>query len=215
MDHPLAVIIAAAADGRFPAADGGWQRMSPWRPGVEGVVSFTGHAVLAVDRATTDEELGALGIDGFGGAHDPRVITALAGAGAWIDSLDALLVRRGAGGAPRLVPRPDLAIHPRADFAARIRDDLRVFGHADHDRSAVVILGRGVAGLCEISVEIEPEHRGGDGAALIQDAMSLVPAGQLVLAAVAPGNAASLRAALSAGFSPIGSMQLFSRSRSG
>jgi hypothetical protein len=38
-----------------------------------------------------------------------------------------------------------------------------------------------------------------------------VPAGELVLSAVAPGNAASLRALLSAGFVPLGSSQLFRR----
>jgi len=48
-------------------------------------------------------------------------------------------------------------------------------------------------------------------AALVSDALSALPAGQLVVAAVAPGNAASLRAALAAGFRPLGSMQLFRR----
>ena len=38
-----------------------------------------------------------------------------------------------------------------------------------------------------------------------------LPAGQLVLAAVAPGNAASVRALLAAGFAPLGSLQLFRR----
>jgi RimJ/RimL family protein N-acetyltransferase len=38
-----------------------------------------------------------------------------------------------------------------------------------------------------------------------------VAAGDPVVAAVAPGNAASLRALLSAGFVPLGSLQLFRR----
>jgi hypothetical protein len=42
-------------------------------------------------------------------------------------------------------------------------------------------------------------------------ALTAIPAGQLVLAAVAPGNAASVRALLSAGFIPLGSVQLFRR----
>jgi hypothetical protein len=45
----------------------------------------------------------------------------------------------------------------------------------------------------------------------VRDALSAVPAGQLVLAAVAPGNAASVRALLSAGFVPLASVQLFRR----
>lgn len=53
----------------------------------------------------------------------------------------------------------------------------------------------------------------GGGAALIRAALRSVPFGHMVVAAVAPGNAASLRAAMTAGFSPIGSMQLFRRTR--
>jgi len=208
--HPLAALITAAADRRFPVADGGWRRVPPWRPELEAVVSFTGHAVMVLGDDMPEGRLDASTIDGFGGAHDPRVITALAGPDAWIDSLDALLVRRGAGGTPRLVPRPDLAHHPRAQFAARIRDDIGIFGYPEGRRSALAVIGRGVAGLPEISFEIETDRRGG-GTALVQDALGLVPSEQLVVAAVAPGNAASLRALLTAGFVPVGSMQLFRR----
>lgn len=218
--HPLAVLIADAAAGRFPAVDGGWRRVPPWRPGLEAIIAFTGHAVLALAPDITDERLVELGVNGLGGAHDPRVIVALAGPDAWIDSQDVLLTGRGSGAAPagaglRLVERPDLAAHHRALFAARIRDRPRVLGYPDRRRSAVVVFSRGLAGLTEIGFELEPERRGsGGGPALIRDALSSLPAGQLVVAAVAPGNAASLRAAMTAGFSPIGSMQLFRRARS-
>ena len=37
-EHPLAALIAAAAAGRYPVADGSWQRAPPWRPGLEAVV---------------------------------------------------------------------------------------------------------------------------------------------------------------------------------
>jgi hypothetical protein len=46
---------------------------------------------------------------------------------------------------------------------------------------------------------------------LVRDALSAIPAGELVLAAVAPGSAASVRVLLSAGFIPLGSLQLFRR----
>ncbi|KRC63657.1 hypothetical protein ASE12_02075 [Aeromicrobium sp. Root236] len=214
MKHPLADVIHDAANGRFPPVDGGWHRVEPWKQGVEAVVAFTGHAVFAVDAATTDESLAGLGADGFGGAHDPRLITELAGPRGWIDSLDALLVGRGLGAetaSSRLVPRPDLATHSRVHFAATNRDDVRVFGFEDPDQSTVVVLARGVAGLPEISFELDPEDRGGAGAALVHDGLKLVPEGELVCAAAAPGNAASLRALLSAGFVPLGSLQLFRR----
>lgn len=212
--HPLAELIASAANGQFVPVDGGWQRVPPWRPHLEAIVAFTGHAVLALAPHTSDDLLVTLGVDGFGGAHDPRLIAALAGTDGWIDSLDVLLAGRGTGSpsaTPRLVHRPDLAEHPRTKFAAGVRDNLKILGYQDRDRSALAILSRGLAGLRELSFELEPEHRGGGGAALVKDAMSTVPSHQLVVTAVAPGNAASLRALLSAGFTPLGSVQLFRR----
>ena len=212
--HPLAEIIRAAAAGRFPPVDGAWQRVPPWREGLEAVLSFTGHAVLAVSAQVKDAKIDALGADGFGGAHDPRLISALAGPGAWIDSLDALLVGRGTGassGDSRLVPRPDLAEHPRALFASGVRDDVEVLGYPDPDRTSLATISRGVGGLHELSFEVQIDRRGGAGPALVQDALRSLPVDTLVVAAVAPGNAASLRTLLTAGFAPIGSMQLFRR----
>jgi hypothetical protein len=126
-----------------------------------------------------------------------------------------LMAARGTGRAgvpPRLADRPDLATHPRAQFAAGIRDRLRPMGYPDRRRSALASIGRGIAGLTELSFELEPaRRREGRGAELISDALTAVPAGQLAVAAVAPGNAASVRALLSAGFVPLGSVQLFRR----
>jgi hypothetical protein len=214
-EHPLAGLITAAAAGRFPDPDGGWRRVPPWWPGLEAVISFTGHAVFAVAPDIPDHRLASLGADGFGGAHDPRLIAALAGPEGWIDCLDMLMAGRGAArpsARPPLVDRPDLASHPRAEFAARIRSHPRVLGYPDPDRSALAIISQGIAGLTELSFELEPRQRGrGGGSRLAADALSLVPAGQLAVAAVAPGNAASVRALLAAGFLPLGSVQLFRR----
>lgn len=213
--HPLAGLIAAAAAGRFPGPDGGWHRVPPWRPGLEAVVSFTGHAVFAVAPDIPDHRLAALGADGFGGAHDPRLIAAVAGPEAWIDCLDMLMASRGTGHPgvpPPLIDRPDLATRPRAEFAARVRSHPRVLGYPDPDRSALAVISQGIAGLTELSFELEPGRRGrGDGSRLAADALGVVPAGELAVAAVAPGNAASVRALLSAGFVPLGSLQLFRR----
>jgi len=213
--QPLAELITAAADGRFPEADGGWRRVPLWRPGLEAIIAFTGHAVLAVAPDIPDQRLISLGVDGFGGAHDPRLITVLAGPDGWIDSLDMLMAGRGTGHAsepPRLVGRPDLATHPRAAFAATIRDQVRPMGYPDRSRSALALISRGIAGLTELSFELEPQRRGqGGGAELVRGALTAIPAGQLVVAAVAPGNAASVRALLAAGFVPLGSSQLFRR----
>lgn len=215
MSHPLADLIRAAAAGRFPAPDGTWRRVPPWRDGVEAVVAFTGHAVLVVSDRVCDSEISGLGVDGYGGAHHPAVIAALA-RGGWIDSLDGLLVgagtgaweARGTGGT--LVSRPDLATHPRVGFATRLRDDVRVLGRTDPADASVVVLARGIAGLTELSFELDPNRRGaGGGTALVRAGLAAVPAGETVVAACAPGNAASMRALLRAGLTPVGSIQLY------
>jgi GNAT superfamily N-acetyltransferase len=210
-------MIIAAAAGRFPAVDGGWHRVPPWRPGLEAVFAFTGHAVLALADERSESTLGNFAVDGFGGAHDPRLVSALAGADGWIDSLDLVLAGRGTGrnmepDLAGLVPRPDLASHPRARYAATIRSAPRAFGYSDLACSTVVILSEGVAGLGELSFELDPSQRGtGQGTALVRDALRLIPDGELVVASVAPGNAASLRCLLATGFTPLGSIQLFRR----
>jgi hypothetical protein len=70
--------------------------------------------------------LTSLGADGVGGAHDPRLIAAPAGADGWIDSLDMLLAAGGAGRpgvAPVLVDRLDLAGRPpEGGIRGRLRD---------------------------------------------------------------------------------------------
>jgi hypothetical protein len=86
--------------------------------------------------------------------------------------------------------------------ALAIRTGVRVFG----DERGVVTLASGLAGRLEVSIEAVPGGQGrGAGRALLVDALSLVPAGEPVFAAVSPGNARSLRAFLAVGFTPIGS----------
>jgi len=209
--HPLAEIIQDADAGRFPAADGGWSRVPTWRDGVEAIVCFTGHAVFALDSRVSHERIAELGADGFGGAAHPRLLCGLAGPDGWVGSQDALLAGHGtgAGGEAALVPRPDLSSHPRAQYAASVRDDPRTYGYPDPGRSAVAIISSGLAGLTELSFELEPDRRGGGQAtALIRAALATLPAGELVVAAATPGNAASVRALLAAGFTPLGSVQL-------
>ena len=212
--HLLARLITDALDGRYPQPDGGWHRVPPWRDGVEAVLAFTAHAVLAVAPDMSDERLAALGVDGYGGANHPRVLLELAGPDGWIDSLDALVVRRSVGGLTALVERPDLRDHPRVGFATAIRDDVRVFGRPDRRSSTLATVSRGIGGLCEISVELDADERGrGAGAELVEQVVAIMPAGEVVIAAIAPGNAASLRAFLRAGFSLAGSVQLLRPSR--
>jgi GNAT superfamily N-acetyltransferase len=197
VSHPLLQLQLDAADGRFPPVDGRVE-VVPACGRNTAVVAFTGHAVVATDRSPVAEVIERAG-DGFGAALAPDFLRWLAGPTGWIDSIDAVLVARGLGGGS-LTPRHDLDDHPRVGFARQLRDDVRVFG----DERGLFTLGLGLAGRLEVSVEVAPEARGrGLGRSLLADARSLVPAGVPVFAAVAPGNAASFRAFLAAGFQPL------------
>jgi GNAT superfamily N-acetyltransferase len=85
---------------------------------------------------------------------------------------------------------------------------VRAFAH--RDGAAVVVLGRGLAGRAEVAVEVDPAARGrGAGRRALLEARRLLGPGEALFAQTAPGNAASLRGLLGAGFVPIGSEALF------
>ena len=210
----LADVLRDAARGVYPPADGGWDRAALWLRGVEAIVAMTGHAFLAVSQDLADVELDAHGVDGYGGAHHPRVAELVRGSG-WADTLDVLLVRPGdaprpAGVGPDLVPRDDLAGHPRVAVAQQVRSGIRVLGMPSRRSRSVVTFANGLGGLPEIGLQAEGPGSGRDllDAALRWVHDELGEGGPLV-AAVAPGNARSLRLFLGAGFVPVGSVQLF------
>ncbi|WP_265446412.1 N-acetyltransferase [Flexivirga meconopsidis] len=207
--HPVGRMIRDAFAGRPPSADGSWERQCPWRPGIFGIIAFTGHAVLCVPDDWTDASLRALRPDGYGGAADPRVIVALAGTDGFIDSLDTIFAAPGVGGDARLEPRSDLAGHPRAKRAADLRDGVQVFGLPGRD-SAVVTVARGIGGLPELSFELDETARGrGLGNEMLWAARTLAGPDDVLIASVSPGNVASTRAVLAAGFLPVAGVQLF------
>lgn len=198
--HALLRFFLEAAEGRFPASDGGLTVVPRPTSTQQAVVAFTGHAVIAAD---VDEAAARrLGADGLGGALHPRVLAWLAGDHATIGVIDVTLVGRGRGGSPALAVRDDLDDHHRVRFARALRGDVRVLG----DERGLVTLGQGLAGRLELGVEASVDlHGTGAGRALISDALTGIPDGEPVFAAVAPGNARSLRAFLAVGFVPIGS----------
>jgi GNAT superfamily N-acetyltransferase len=206
----VADLLVSAWRGPRPSVDGAWARVAPWRDGVHAVVAVTGRAMVSGPDDVTDAELAALGVDGWGHAHDPRVMTRLAGERGWVDVLDAVLLAEGAGAPePWLVDRPDLRAHPRVQHALPIRGDVRVFG-LEGDDETVLTLATGIGGLPELSFQVAPARRGtGLGTALARAARGLVPAGEPVAACVSPANVPSLRALLRAGFDPVGSVQVY------
>jgi hypothetical protein len=199
--HELHRVLLDAADGRFPPVDGGVDVAAPMAGDHHAVVEFTGHSFVLTDRDGAD--VLARGADGFGGASHPDLLRWLAGPDGWIGSHDAVLAARGIGGG-RLTVRDDLDDHPRVVRSRDHRRDVAVYG----DETGLVTIGRGLVDRLEVSVEVFDGARAGAGRRLIAEALELVPAGEIVFAQVAPGNAASLRAFLSCGFAPIGAETL-------
>lgn len=137
----------------------------------------------------------------------PPFLSALAARlGRRVNSVDMLSVARPLPG--RAVPglRPvGAGEHPRLRRALRYRDDVRAWS-VD---GGLVVIGRGLAGRWEAAIEVEPAARGrGLGRALARAARALVPSEAPVWAQIAPGNAASVRAFLAAGFRPVGAEAL-------
>jgi hypothetical protein len=197
MAHPLLAFLTDAAEGRFPAVDGGVTVLPPLAGGWECSVAFTGHAVVATARPTG--EVMAQRPDGFGASMAPDFLRWLAGPRGFVGVIDVMLVTRGTG-RPKLPVRTDLDDHPRVQYARQYRSNVVVHG----DQRGLVTIGNGLGGRRELSVEAAEPNRG-HGTALIAEAIGLVPEGELLFAAVSPGNARSLRAFLGLGFTPIGS----------
>jgi GNAT superfamily N-acetyltransferase len=213
MTHPLLRILLDAARGRPPLPDGAVEVLPPLPGPVDAaVVAFTAHSYLVAD---VDPELARSRLrDGDpGAATRPAFLTWLAGQlGAHAGQLDAVLVAPGLDGTPllELEPRTDLERHHRVARASRYRRDLRVF--ASPGDGGLLVVGRGLAGRWEAAFEVDPERRGhGLGRALALAARHLVPDGEPLFVQVSPGNAASLRAVLAAGYRPLGSEVLFPR----
>ncbi|WP_189920216.1 GNAT family N-acetyltransferase [Kitasatospora xanthocidica] len=205
----LAEILADAADGVFPPADGSVTVVAQPSAREAGVVAFAAHAVVFTDEdpAWVRDTLAADPGDPLSAPLCPPFLTAFAArTGRTVNNIDLLSV------ADRLPGEPPLALaearhreHPRVVRALRYREDVRVFT-AD---GGVLVLGRGVAGRWECAVEVDPHAQGrGLGRALATAARHLLPAGTAVWAQQAPGNAPSVRAFQAAGYRPVGAEAL-------
>ena len=212
--HPLATVLAAAAAGRFPAADGATDLTAPDAAGTRAAVAFSGHAyVLAdVDPAELSARLAAAdgAGGGFGGVHHPTVLSLLADAGGRVAHGHGGRRPRGAAAvattrwrrrrscavttSPTIHGSP--APSPTGASVAVLADDV-----------GLASIGRGLVDRCEVSVELfDPESAPpGAGRRLLAGALRALPADEPVWAQVAAGNARSLRAFLAAGFVPVAS----------
>lgn len=208
----LRAVLERAAAGTAPLDEGRVAVAPPERGPVDAVLGFTGAHVVAapVPSAEVDE---ALDTGDLGAPLKAPFLVWLArriGAVA-IGSLDVVLAAPSAPSAPpaALVARDDLHSHPRVARALRYRTDVRVL--TDSEQRGVVVLGRGLAGRLEVAFEVDAAHRGrGVGRSLAAGAAAM-SRDEPLFAQTAPGNAASLRVLLAAGFAPIGSEVLLLR----
>jgi GNAT superfamily N-acetyltransferase len=202
----LANLLSDVAVGRFPPPDGSVTIMPQPSRRDAGVIAFTAHSVVFVDLDPAWVR-GQLPPGDLSGPLLPPFLQALSSAtGRRVNSTDLLCVAAAQPGSPEIMLTPAMpAGHPRVVRALRHRDGVRVW----ETPGAIVSIGRGVAGRCEVAVEVEPGYRGkGLGRELAAAARHLVPEGTSLWAQIAPGNAASVRAFLAAGFRPVGAEAL-------
>ncbi|HXW44273.1 MAG TPA: GNAT family N-acetyltransferase [Streptosporangiaceae bacterium] len=209
----LAEILDAAAAGRFPPADGAVTILPQPSARDAGVIAFTAHSVLFTDAepAWVSARLPAADLSA---ALSPRFLHALAEhTGRVAHSTDVLTCAWPLPGPPSVALAEDAdPAHPRIARALRYRDDVRAW-QAD---GGVVLIGRGLGGRWEVAVEVDQAHRGrGLGRELALAARQLMPAGAPLWAQIAPGNAASVRAFLAAGYRPVGAEALLSLETAG
>jgi GNAT superfamily N-acetyltransferase len=199
-------LLHAAARGAFPPEDGRTEVVGAVAGAPAAVLSFTAHHVVAVDLPA-DEVLARVDPQDLKGPLAPGVLAWLAErTGLVAGSLDIVLawVAGTVGGAP--VTEVEPGEHPRVVRARRWRSELRVF----EGDGGMVLLGRGLAGRLELSVEVAPERRDrGVARALVAGALAAAAPEEPVFAQVAAANAASLRALQPAGFAAVGAEVLF------
>ncbi|MCU1429080.1 MAG: family N-acetyltransferase [Actinomycetia bacterium] len=209
MTQSLGQLFDDASRGVFPSADGTVDVLPAPDRVAAAIFSFSAHLVVATGVAASEVHARAHPDDfASWGSVAPWLAER---AGATELSGDVLLCGIGGG-----IARPDVDLdlveegeieHPRVARATRYRDDVVVY--VTRDRDGVLVLGRGIAGRHEVAFEVEPHARnGGLGRALVESALAIVAEGEAVWAQVHPGNAASLRTVLAAGFTPIGYEQL-------
>lgn len=213
-DDRLRELFEAAARHDFPPTDWGLEIVPPPARVLGAVFAFTAHHVLAAPLDGGDV-VANLEKKDTAAPFNPRFLAWVGRRlGAKVGHVDAVLARMGTGlrddWLRQVQDPPD---NERVRRARALRDAVRYL--VPPDGGAVVTLGEGLAGRCELSMEIgdEADRGHGFGTRLVSAAVGHVPTDRAVFASVTPGNARSLRCLLAAGFEPVAAECLFTRTR--
>jgi len=140
---PLTALLAGAAAGRYPPADGRVTILPAASPRDAGVIGFSAHAVIFID-ADPAWVAAQLPPDDLSGPLSPAFLQALCQrTNRQAHTIDMLCVATPLDRPPQipLEPVPGLP-HPRITRALRYRDEVRAW----RTDGGVMVLGRGIAG---------------------------------------------------------------------
>jgi len=208
----LADILRGVENGVFPAPDLGVSVVPAPSERESAVVAFTGHIVIAADVSASwvAEQVPA---GDLAAPTNPPFLTALAELTCRrVSSNDAMLLAPAiTDPAERAEVIKDLSVltdhsHPRVQRALEYRTDVQVYADV---HGGLVIIGHGLADRIECAIELPDAHQNqGHGRHLARAARALIRPNTSIWAQITPGNAASLRAFLAAGYRPVGSEAL-------
>lgn len=203
--NTLTDLLAEASQGRFPAPDAGPTILPQPSPRDAGIIAFTAHNVIFADVEASWIRDRLPGGDLSAPLNPPFLSALEERMGRPINNIDMLALAEPLGGRPSIALAETAGTgHPRVELARRYRDAVRAWTCP----GGILVIGRGVAGRWEVAIEVEPGHQGrGLGRALACAARRLTP--HPLWAQIAPGNAASVRAFLAAGYVPVGAEALF------
>ena len=209
-DAQIGELMAEIAAGRMPPTDARVLVVPAPSTTYAAVLAFTAHHLIAAD--VPDRWIQErIRHDPFTAPTSPAFLLELGRrAGHPAGTVDVVFTAPAvsASAAPLAVREVPLDSQPRVERARRYRRDVRVWQLLDG--AGLLVIGRGLGGRWEASYEVAPDQRGrGLGRQLAATARGLIPPADTLFLQASPGNAASVRAAISAGYAIIGAEVLF------